>query len=52
MKWVVMRIVISVIGIALFTLELILELDGIPGFLLATFGLFLIIIGLSFKGLV
>lgn len=52
MKWVIIRILISVIGITLFALELILEIDGIPGFLLATVGLFLIIIGLAFKGLV
>jgi len=52
MKWVILRILITVLGIALFALELTLEIDGIVGFLLATLGVFLIIVGLTFKGLV
>lgn len=52
MNWVTLRILITILGIALLALELIFEIDGIVGFLLATFGLFLIIIGLTFKGLV
>lgn len=52
MKWIVLRIIIIALGIALFALELILEIDGILGFLLATFGLFLMIIGLTIKGVI
>lgn len=52
MKWATLRILITILGIALLAVELILEIDGIVGFLLATFGLFLIIIGLTLKGLV
>lgn len=52
MKWVTLRILITILGIALLVLELIFEVNGIVGFLLAAFGLFLIIIGLTFKGLV
>jgi len=51
MKWIVLRIILIVLGISLFALELILELDGTLGFLLATIGLSLIIIGLSIKGI-
>lgn len=51
MKWMVLRIIMIALGIAIFALEIILELDGTVGFLLATIGLSLIIIGLSIKGI-
>lgn len=52
MKMVISQIIITIIGIALLGLVLIIEIDGVLGFLLATLGVFLIIIGLTFKGLV
>lgn len=52
MKWVVSRVLLTILGIGLFALVLKLEIDGSPGFLLATLGLFLIIIGLALKGLI
>ena len=52
MKWVITQILISVAGIILFATALTLELSDITTFLLATLGLFLMIIGLTFKGLI
>lgn len=48
----ILRILMIVLGMALFALELKLEIDGVLGFLLATLGVFLIIISLTIKGLV
>lgn len=52
MRLVIMRVALSIIGIILFALVLSLEIDGVLGFLMASLGLGLIIIGLSLKGIV
>lgn len=49
MKWVPFRILLTVLGVVLLVF---LNIDGIPGFLLTTLGLFLIIIGVTFRGIV
>jgi len=52
MKWVIMRVSLSVLGIILFALVLSFEINGVLGFLMASLGLGLIIIGLTLKGLI
>ena len=51
-KQVLIRVLMIVLGTALFMLGLILEPDGILGFLLITVALSLIIIGLTLKGII
>lgn len=51
-KQVLIRVIMIAVGVALFILGIIFEPDGIPGFLLMTVALSLIIIGLALKGVI
>ncbi|TRM10780.1 hypothetical protein FH966_03080 [Lentibacillus cibarius] len=52
MKWVLMRVSLSVLGVVLFGLVLLFETDGVLGFIMASVGLGLIFIGLTLEGIV
>lgn len=52
MKSVIIRVLILLLGITMIGSVILIETDGSLGFLLATFGLFFIFVGLTFKGII
>lgn len=52
MNKTMIRIIMIIIGIVAIANVMIFEIDGTFGFLLATLGLFLIIIGLTLRGII
>lgn len=52
MKSVFMRVLLTILGIILIALVLTFEIDGSAGFLMATFGVFFIIIGLTLRRII
>lgn len=52
MKRLIMHISLFVLGALMLTAVLVFEIDGTPGFLLATLGVFLIGVGLTLKLLI
>ena len=49
MKWSTIRLLLIIIGIILFSLVLMLEIDGTLGFIMASLGVGIIIIGLTIR---
>lgn len=52
MKSVIIRVLILLLGIAMMGSVIVLEIDGTPGLLLATFGLFFAFVSLTFRGII
>lgn len=52
MKRVMIHILLFALGVLMLTAVMVLEIDGTPGFLLATLGLFLIFVGVTWRGLI
>ncbi|MFB1051233.1 hypothetical protein [Paraliobacillus sp. JSM ZJ581] len=49
MKELIPKLLLVVLGVCILTLVLVLEINGVMGFLLATLGIFLIVVGLTLK---
>lgn len=52
MSRIILRVLILIFGVLTFASVLVFEIDGTQGFLLATLGVFLIIISLTLRGLI
>lgn len=52
MKRVIMHILLLALGMLMVAAVMILEIDGTLGFLLVTLGVFLIFIGVTWRGLI
>lgn len=52
MNSAILRIFIFTLGFIIIAVQFILELDGTPGLLLTMLGVFLVLVGLTYKGIV